>query len=129
LTAGWLWLSCAQRAPTCFSPSDRIRITWRRVGSLTCFRRTEARLAFWSRWSAPFWARDRPDALGVVAGFTLVLVAIRKQPPRSKTSVGVNQCARITGPDTSPRPARQNPGRRQNHYRRHDTLIYHNLGG
>src|SRR4029078_10859685 len=64
------------------SPSDRIRITWRRVGALTCFRRIDARRACWRRWSGAFAALVLPpDAFGEGA-FTLVLIAaIRDEPP------------------------------------------------
>ncbi len=64
------------QAPTCRSPSARIRITWRRVGSLTCLRRMEARRAFWNRCSEPRCAFARgATVLVAVAALGLVLVA------------------------------------------------------
>src|SRR5436309_1114181 len=46
----------AQIAPTCLSPSDSLRMTRRRVGSLTCLSRIAARWACLSRGSGPFFA-------------------------------------------------------------------------
>src|SRR5215218_9087973 len=90
LTAGWLWLSWSHRAPTWRSPSERMRITWRRVGSLTCFRRIDARRACWNRLLASFCARV---LLGVAFGVTatclgLVFVAISRELLPRDESIG-----------------------------------------
>src|SRR4051812_41222789 len=69
--------NCSQTAPTCISPSESIKTTWRRVGSLTCFRTIAAFCACLSRRSAPFFALI---ALAVVLAAPLVNVAIEATP-------------------------------------------------
>ena len=66
----------AHRAPTCRSPSARIRITWRRVGSLTCLSRMDARRALLNLCSTPRYAFGfGATVLVVVAALALDLVA------------------------------------------------------
>src|SRR5947209_3207337 len=92
LTAGWLWFRSSHRAPTCLSPSESIRITCRRVGSLTCFRRIAAFWTCLSRCSAPFFALL---ALVVVDAAPLVAAAIVATPGSIPRRGGSTRPARL----------------------------------
>src|SRR5262245_61512122 len=155
LTAGWLWLSSEQSAPTCFSPSDRIMITCRRVGSLTCLSRIEARRACCTRCSEPLVAFALTDALAaVVVLLGLVLVAviladllscdhgpIGRVPPPLVRPACIATRRWVAGPDDAVAARRGVPAswpwpradrcrtRGRDDFKACSAPMYHNLGG
>src|SRR4051794_20414373 len=88
-----------------------MRITWSRVGSLTCFKRIDARRACWKRWVASFCARV---LLGVAFGVTatcfglVFVVAIQESSNPDWEADGANRTA-----ISPPRGGREDP---RNHH-------------